>query len=96
MTLNHLLFPILFGVNVHCPQWCPEMLDLTFLDKFRALPNMTLLLNTWFTGVDKDTNGKVTVCSQRSRYEELEAFPFYVCRSCKVKASTKMLQCLFK
>jgi len=29
------------------------MEDLYFLDKFRAEPNMTLLLNTWFTGVDK-------------------------------------------
>jgi len=39
--------------SVANPQYCPEMEDLIFLDKFRAEPNMTLLLNTWMTGVDK-------------------------------------------
>jgi hypothetical protein len=38
------------------PQFCAEMLDLTFLDKFRAEPNLTLLLNTWLTGVKKDSD----------------------------------------
>ena len=37
------------------------MLSLTFLDKFRAEPNMTLLLNTWFTGVHKDDDGTIRV-----------------------------------
>eukprot|EP00118_Oscarella_pearsei_P028534 m.2400 g.2400 ORF g.2400 m.2400 type:complete len:822 (+) comp8637_c0_seq1:37-2502(+) len=43
------------------PQFCAEMLDLTFLDKFRAEPNMTLLLNTWFTGVSQDDDGTIYV-----------------------------------
>ncbi|XP_065840225.1 uncharacterized protein [Oscarella lobularis] len=43
------------------PQFCAEMLDLTFLDKFRAEPNMTLLLNTWFTGVSRDDDGTILV-----------------------------------
>eukprot|EP00117_Sycon_ciliatum_P046943 scpid37985/ scgid33575/ len=42
------------------PQFCAEMLDLTFLDKFRSLPNMQLFLNTWFVSCTKDADGKIT------------------------------------
>ena len=52
-------------------QWCPEMWDLTFLDKFRALPNMNLLLNTWFVSCELDQSGSITVSSACSHYTKI-------------------------
>ncbi|XP_065177399.1 uncharacterized protein LOC135808175 [Sycon ciliatum] len=46
--------------SVYNAQWCPEMWDLTMLDKFRTLPNMNLLLNTWFVSCTLDDNGSIT------------------------------------
>ncbi|XP_065829940.1 uncharacterized protein [Oscarella lobularis] len=56
-----LLEEIRLDNSIANPQFCAEMLSLTFLDKFRAEPNMTLLLNTWFTGVHKDDDGTIRV-----------------------------------
>ncbi len=56
---------------IHNPQRCAEMFDLILYDKCRTEPNLTLLLNTFITGVEMDNGRIARAIAERQSTEDI-------------------------